>query len=187
MHERIQNINTKIDTPKSENKEKIDLAIEIAKEDEWEDCKKIKLESLEKEPMAFWATKESIERENNKSETDWKKELTDPYSFVVLAKDNKILVGMSQANLNGTKGEGQWGIRGVYLNKDFRGNHSGLKMMNLILDEIKNRGGKTAYLNVIDTQIEAKKMYDKLGFKVYEKFPSKGVGLPAGQWMKKEI
>jgi len=62
--------------------------------------------------------------------------------------------------------------------------------MNLILDEIKKRGGKKVILNVMDTQDIARKIYEKLGFKISEKFKPEiidGIEYPGGQWMEKEI
>jgi ribosomal protein S18 acetylase RimI-like enzyme len=172
-----------------ENKENLDIKIEIAKPEEWEDFKKIRLEAINKEPMAFWVTKDTEEKENAKSEEDWKKELMSHDKFVVLAKGNNIPVGMAQAILKTKEGD-RWGVRSVYLNKNFRGSGSGEKMMILILDEIKKRGGKKVYFNVMDTQDVARKIYEKLGFKAYKEFESEiidGIEYPGGQWMKKEI
>ena len=89
---------------------------------------------------------------------------------------------MAQALLRAT-GDHEWTIRRVYLNKDFRGSGYGQKIMSLILEEIKRRGGKTAVLNVADTQEIAKKVYEKLGFVALERFEPEeedGVMWPGG-------
>ena len=171
------------------NRQEGGFSIELAKPGDWEDFKKIRLESIENEPMAFWVTKDTKEKEYGKSEEDWKKELTGHDIFVVLVKGNNIPVGTAQAILK-TKDGDRWGVKGVYLDKDFRGSGSGEKMMILVLGEIKKRGGKKVYLNVVNTQDVAKKIYEKLGFKIYKKFESEiidGIEYPGGQWMEKEI
>lgn len=174
---------------KKENNEKLKLTTEIINESDWEDFKKIRLEAIENEPMAFYVTKDSKEKENNKSEEEWKSELKDVNSFVVLSKNSDIPVGMTQAILK-FKDKNQWHIRGVYLNKDFRGSGCGKEMMNLTLDEIRNRGGRIITLNVMDTQDVAKKIYEKFGFEITSKFEKSimdGIEYPSGQWMKKNL
>jgi ribosomal protein S18 acetylase RimI-like enzyme len=172
---------------KNENKEILDIKIDIAKEDEWLDYKNIRLEAIEKEPMAFYVTDESKKEEMNKKDVEWISELIDKDSFVILSKNNDKPIGMTQVIL---KDKNKWHIRGVYLNEKFRGSGCGLGMMNLTLNEIKNRGGKIITLNVMDTQDVARKMYEKFGFEVTSRFSKKkheGKEYPGGQWMKKEI
>ncbi|KKQ87228.1 MAG: hypothetical protein UT09_C0018G0013 [Parcubacteria group bacterium GW2011_GWF2_38_8] len=173
------------------NKEQLRIVIEIAKPEDWEDYKKIRLEAIKKESMAFYVTKSSKEKEYGKSEKDWKKDLIGHNTFVVLTKNKDIPVGMAHALLR-AKGDGlsEWAVRSVYLNKDFRERGFGKKIIKLILDEIKNRGGKDVTLNVADTQEIAKGVYEKLGFKVLVKFEPEeedGTMWPGGYWMKKEI
>ncbi len=173
----------------TENKEDLNIKIEIAKEKDWENCKKIWQEAMDKEPQAYWVTKESKEREQQKTEEEWRNELNNPNSIIMLTKNNEIAVGTNQALLKAGTSD-QWGLRRIYLNKDFRGKGLGEKMFHSILEEIKKRGGKKARLNVVDTQKAAKELYEKNGFKVYEKFDSRimdGIEYPSGQWMEKEI
>ena len=82
-----------------ENNEKLKLNTELAGGKDWEDFKKIRLEAIENEPMAFYVTKSIKEKEINKSEEEWKKELKDANSFVILSKDKDIPIGMTQALL----------------------------------------------------------------------------------------
>lgn len=174
---------------KAENNEDLNLTTGIAKESDWEDYKKIRLEAIEKEPVAFFVTEKSKEKENNKSEEDWKKDLVGENSFVVLTKNKDIPIGMAHAIFSINFGN-QWVARSVYLNKDYRGSGSSKKIMNLISDEIKRRGGKEVALNVADTQEAAKKLYESLDFKVVEKFEPQeedGIMWPGGCWMKKEL
>ena len=154
--------------------EKISLNIEIAKEGDWKDYKKIWLEAIEKEPLAYWATKDIKEKTQNKTEEEWKSELKDPNSFTFLSKKDDVPVGITQALLK-NKNENRWAIRRVYLNKDFRGSGNGEKIVVSVLDEIKKRGGEEAYLNVADTQKEAQKLYEKLGFRSYDIFLSETI------------
>lgn len=172
-----------------ESNEKLNLITEIANVADWMDYKKIRLEAIENDPMAFYVTKESKKKENSKLDEEWKNELEDENSFVILSKSNDVPVGIAQAIIR-IEEEGQWHIKSVYLNKDFRGDGYGKEMIDFILAEIKNRGGKTVTLNVMDTQEIAKNIYKKFGFKVYRKFDSKnidGIQYPGGQWMVKNM
>lgn len=172
-----------------ENNEKLDLKVEIAKEKDWEDYKTIRLEAIEAEPLAFYVTKSRKENDLNKTEEEWKKDLIGVNTFVVLAKNGDAPVGLAHALIRDLEKE-QWGIRSVYLRKDFRGGGSGEKMMNLIINEIKRRKGKEVVLNVADTQKSAKKLYEKLGFKMLDRFEpeeEEGKIWPGGYFMIKEI
>ena len=178
-----------LSTDNRESSEKLNLTTEIANVDDWKDYKKIRLEAIENDPMAFYVTKESKKRENSKLDEEWKNELEDDNSFTILSKSNDISVGIAQAFIR-IEEEGQWHIKSVYLNKNFRGDGYGKEMIDFILSEIKNRGGKTVTLNVMDTQEIARNIYEKFGFKVYSKFDSKnidGIEYPGGQWMVKNI
>ncbi|MFA6355282.1 MAG: GNAT family N-acetyltransferase [Candidatus Paceibacterota bacterium] len=191
MEKAFNNISKSIDTSINnlEKSEKLNLRTEIIDENEWENFKKIRLEAIENEPMAFYVTKSSKEKENNKSDEEWQNELINENSFIVLSKNNDIPVGMIQAICK-LKDKNEWHIRGVYLNKDFRGSGCGKDMMNLTLDEINRRGGKVITLNVIDTQEVARKIYEKLGFEVTSRFEKDiidGIEYPGGQWMIKNI
>lgn len=198
MIEKFQNIKP-VSQP-NENREKLNLVTEIAKEEDWEKYKDIRLEAIEKEPVAFYVTKESKEREYGKTNDDWKNDLTNIDAFVVLSKNNDIPVGMAQAflktgtgnkwNILKKQNKNIWHIKGVYLNNDYRGSGFSKEMMDMIFNEIKRRGGEKVTLNVMDTQEIAKKIYEKLGFKVFKKFKSKiidGLEYPSGQWMEKDI
>ena len=176
----------KLEMSENVKNEKLNLTIEIVNERDWEDYKKIWLEAMEKEPLAYWITEDNKKSTSQKTEKEWREELNDSNSVIFLSKNNNIPIGMAQVLL---KNE-EYRIRRVYLNEDFRGSGFGEKMVILALDEIKKRGGKKVVLNVVDTQGAAKKMYEKLGFKVSGLFESEninGIEYPSGQFMEKEI
>lgn len=180
---------TKIINQSNASNERLQLTTEIATEKDWEDYKKIRLEAIDKEPMAFYVTKSSKEKEYNRTDEEWKADLLNMNNFVALSKDKSVPVGMAQA-ISRNENPDQWHIRGVYLNNDFRGGGFGKDIMNLILDEIKKRGGKKITLNVMDTQEIARKIYEKLDFKITKKFKSEiidDIEYPSGQWMEKVI
>ncbi|MCM2339468.1 MAG: GNAT family N-acetyltransferase [Burkholderiales bacterium] len=182
-------LNKKPENQIKENNEELELHIEIAKEGDWEDYRRIRLEAIEKEPNAYHATEESKKLESNYSEEKWKKDLTGDDTFVALSKNKDVPVGMAHALVR-SETKDDWAVRSVYLNKKFRGRGHGEEIMNFLLNEIKRRGGKRVTLNVINTQKEAKMLYEKLGFESIEEFPAEeenGIIFPGGFWMKKEI
>lgn len=173
----------------NENNEKLDLKTEIITEKDWKNYKKIWLEAIKNEPLAYWVTKDYKTKIHQKTEEEWRNELKDSNFISIISSNNNIPIGTVQALSNKEK-EDLWKIRRLYLNENFRRKGLGEKMMTLILDEIKKRKGKKVILNVVDTQKEAKEMYQKLDFKTYDTFPPEeieGIEYPGGEWMEKEI
>ncbi|HUC88431.1 MAG TPA: hypothetical protein VMR49_00150 [Candidatus Paceibacterota bacterium] len=88
---------TKPDNQVNVNNERLHLITEIATEKDWEDYKKIRLEAIEKEPMAFYVTKNNKEKEYNKSDEEWKTDLANTDAFTALSRNYNVPVGMAQA------------------------------------------------------------------------------------------
>jgi RimJ/RimL family protein N-acetyltransferase len=97
------------------------MTIEIKKlaQEDWEDFKSIRLESLQKEPDVFLS---SFDAEKNLSDDNWKDQLTgDDFAIFGIYEDQKIIGVTSVFTWKGDE-SGQTAILAMsYLNKKYRG------------------------------------------------------------------
>ncbi len=157
------------------NIEQPKVAIEIAKLEDWEDYKKIRLEAIEKNPEAFALDPENLRQEIYKRDRQWKETLKDPNVMVFLLREGKDAKGLAITKHKPDIEEGFWRIYHVYVSASLRGKGAGEKLMTEALEKIKERGGKKVWLNIMGNpeQSPARNLYQKLGFikskEVYEK------------------
>ena len=125
----------------------------------WQDYRNLRLEALKTEPLAFGS---SYEEEQSNPETYWRQHKQN----VVFALEDDSPVGMLVLARNSRlKTDHIYGIYGVYLNRDFRGQGIGKKLMDAALEEIqKTPGIKKIELAVNPAQKAAEKLYRKYGF-----------------------
>lgn len=143
--------------------EQVDINTEIAKPEDWQDYKKIRLEALDKDPTAFGETKEkALAKEDNVWQSDLE---SSPDKFIYLVKNKKELLGMGGADKRDKFGEDTWFVFGMYVSALVRGKGVGGKLLNSIEAEAKSRGAKKIVLFVSPEQSPAVGLYEKLGFK----------------------
>lgn len=87
-------------------------------------------------------------------------------SNVQVALDGKRIVGYVNPIMDGREG---W-IGGVGVVPEYRSNGIGSRLMNSAEEECKKRGVETLFLEVIDGNDRAKKLYESLGFVSARKF-----------------
>lgn len=148
--------------------EELDIKIEIAQPSDWEAYKEIRLEALKNSPEAFGSLPERFEKESKKSKLAWQDPLLDQMKFMVLVKKGENPQGIALATKKrNKKGNEWWIISEVYLTPKLRGTGIARKILEKIINEIKNRGGKKVTLNVnkAETQRSAFELYKKLGFR----------------------
>ncbi|MDD2516086.1 MAG: N-acetyltransferase [Candidatus Gracilibacteria bacterium] len=133
---------------------------------DWQEYKKIRLEALQEEPIAFGASYEEkiIENENN-----WK--ISIKKSSIFFALDNDEIIGIMgywfETNLK-TKHIAK--IFGVYLKEKYRKKGIGDKFLKFILKQIiQNKEIKKIALAVNTKQKGAIKLYEKNGFEIVGK------------------
>lgn len=126
------------------NQEKLFIKVDIATEKDWETCRDLRLEAIDSpdaEMFGFTSGQEKSEenkaKEIAKTEGDWKKELSDPDMFMVLARNGSEAVGMARAF---KKTENWWHMGWIYTKENFRRKGFGKMMTAKRLDEIKKRG-----------------------------------------------
>jgi len=132
---------------------------------DWQEYKKIRLEALKKESHAFGS---SYTKEKERSENEWKVKLaksenSNSFSFFyAVSKENKF-VAIGGAYQDENK---QWNIIAIYTKKEVRGQGLGRKIVQSIIDELKTRKVKKAYLCVNTLQTAAQVLYKKNGFRI---------------------
>lgn len=147
----------------SYRKEKLNMSVEIAKPEEWEEYKKIRLEALRENPEAFG---HKLEHEVMSPAEGWQWDLSfDDEPFFLLKIDNNVQ-GLGGIRERPDFGPGSWFIYFIYVSKGVRGKGAGEFLMKSIEEEIRRRKGKKAVLVVgqDEKQEPAVALYKKLGF-----------------------
>lgn len=135
------------------------------KPEEWQAYKKLRLEALQKVPMAFGA---SYEESAARPDDEWKGKLENKKSYIFVARDGEDYIGMAAAfQEQGGKIKHIGYVWGVYVRDSYRGQKIGKKLMQAVLDELKNNSEiKKVNLNVNVNQLAAIKLYESLGFQI---------------------
>lgn len=140
--------------------EQLNIKVELAGENDWEDLQKIRLEAVDTNPAEFSLTKKDVLKEHKKDESEWKKVLRE--EIVVLSRCNSKPAGMVKGV--DRKG-GIFSINNTYTSPNFRKMGIAKGMIKMVLEEIKKRGGTYARLWVKTSNENGIKLYENLGFK----------------------
>jgi ribosomal protein S18 acetylase RimI-like enzyme len=132
---------------------------------DWEKYKKIRLEALRKNPEAFGSSyDEAIE----KTDAQWKESVENPKNYIFAACDGEEWIGMMAAyQEKGSKMKHIGYVWGVYMRDTYRGQKIGKKLMQVLLDELRqNKEIEKLNLNVNTEMVAATKMYQSFGFEI---------------------
>ena len=136
--------------------------IEIKKLDQelWQAYRALRLEALQKEPLAFG---DSYEESKDRPENVWRSRID---NFIFALDENKP-AGMIGLYQEGTKSKHVINIFSVYVKKEYRGQGIGKKLMEAVLTQIKiNQNIIKIKLAVNPAQEAAVKLYQSFGFKI---------------------
>lgn len=140
-------------------------SVEVAKaaETDWEQYKELRLKGLQTDPTAFGRT---YEEESARSDADWKKQISDPYFQVFIAREGAMGAGIVGLRFSQTSLQHHLVKVGpMYVDPQFRRHHVGEALMKAALDEArKNPAITKVKLSVNTTQEAAFNLYKKLGF-----------------------
>jgi len=144
-----------------------DILLKKLKPEEWAEYKKIRLESLQKEPTAFAMT---YEEEADRADELWAGKLDhsgDLLNYKIFAYDGDEIIGMAGVFQNEkTKLKHISNIYGVYLRESYRGRGIGKAMLDILIKEAKKAPGVSKIsLSVNTAQIPAVRSYEKAGFR----------------------
>lgn len=136
--------------------------------EDWQEYKKIRLESLQKEPKAF---NSKFEEESAYSDSYWKEKLVDKAAIFAFAKFENQFVGVMHLTY-GEQGEDAnvAVVHGAYVNEDFRGLGVGKLLLNFLINvATKNNEINLLKLWVKEYQTSAVGLYLGLGFRTVSK------------------
>ena len=147
-------------TPRSSNVRIVQLTPE-----DWEILRKLKLRSLQQEPIAFLDHEKGMDTYLKRTEYEWRKKLDEQASSTVyvFAEKNGEFIGMVNARIDEEKQEAL--IQHLYVDPDHRGQMVGKRLLETLLQKLKDRGDiEKAKLAVLETQKPAIRLYESLGF-----------------------
>jgi len=152
--------------------EQLAIRIEIARPEDWEKFKQLKLESFTGEDAKmFGITPDDkdgrLEKERSMDYKGWSERLAGEYVFGVLAWSGSDAVGMGLAKRVGKDKNKEWYMYSGYIKPDFRGG-IGKKLFAIRLNEIRNRGGKKVSVGVKTINARSIHIITSFGFKRVE-------------------
>ena len=147
-------------TPRSSNVRIVQLTPE-----DWEILRKLKLRSLQQEPIAFLDYENGMKTYLERTEDEWRKKLDEQASSTVyvFAEEHGEFIGMVNAFIYEKEKEAL--IQHLYVDPDHRGQMVGKRLLETLLQKLKDRGDiEKAKLAVLETQQPAIRLYESLGF-----------------------
>jgi ribosomal protein S18 acetylase RimI-like enzyme len=126
----------------------------------WQDYRKLRLESLQADPIAFGR---SYEEEISRPEEFWRNGIGN----MLFAVENDRPVGMVRYEFEPrVKNKHVAGIYAMYVNQEFRNRGIGKRLMDGVIALIaENKDIRKIRLGVTPEQIYAVKLYESCGFK----------------------
>ncbi|OGD91135.1 hypothetical protein A2W45_03965 [Candidatus Curtissbacteria bacterium RIFCSPHIGHO2_12_41_11] len=143
--------------------------VQLTPED-WEILRKLKLTSLQQDPIAFLDYQDGMDTYLKRTEYEWRKKLDEQTSSTVyvFAEENGEFIGMVNARIDEKKQEAL--IQHLYVDPDHRGQMVGKRLLETLLQKLKGRGIGKAKLAVLETQKPAIRLYESLGFEKMSEF-----------------
>lgn len=155
------------------DKEEKNLPIDIVElpSDQWQSFQDLKLQSLEEEPIAFADKDLTSKKWRDRSEEEWKEILEGKISggrlgesINLFAKHSADLVGMVSAIILESEEQKVARVQSMYVQKGFRGLGIGRKLLDDLLERLREKEINKIELNVVSTQKVAISLYESLGF-----------------------
>ncbi len=133
-------------------------------QDDWNMYRALRLKALEESPEAFLTT---LTEAQNRPEREWRERLTslDPkWDLPLIAWVGEIPAGMAWGYVTrDRKGEGQ--LLQMWVDPRFRGRGIGAGLVRRVVDWARSLGLLSLSLGVSETQPEARRLYERCGFR----------------------
>ncbi len=141
--------------------------IERLRPDDWQRFRRLRLSALRDAPDAFWTT---YEQSLAQPESFWRDRLGTPRTayFTTSADDGLVGVGPDPSD------ETEAVIISMWVSPDARGQGVGERLARAAIDFARELGFPAVKLEVVDTNVAAIRLYERLGFKpngVTARFP----------------
>ena len=141
----------------------VSMGIRELTPEDWRDYAFLRREMLLSDPEAF---PPQAFADLSDPEEKWRERIAS--GDVILAYDGDTPIGMIRVTYNGETAN----IWNMYTNADYRGQGLGKKLMTTAMGKIFNSGVRVAELEVEDTQVPARTMYERVfGFREIGRVP----------------
>ena len=150
------------------NQEKY-FKVEVAKPEDWEKYRDLRIQAItgtDKDMYRITSFPERVEKIKNRTEAEWKNDLSGPDIFVVLSWNGSDPIGMGLARKTEEK---SWHMGAGYTKENFRGMGVGKKMFAKRLDEIRRRGGTKVTVGAKMINTRSIHISESFGFKRVDK------------------
>lgn len=140
------------------------LTIKKLPEERWIDCRKLRLEALQQEPLAFGT---SLSEAKTLSEAEWRKRIHNVWFALVEDQPVGMIGRLFDPKL---KTQHIAHIFGVYVQREYRGHGIAKQLMQQVLEEIeRNNQTVKIRLGVNPAQKAALQFYKNFGFEIVGK------------------
>ena len=121
--------------------------------------RKIRLEALAEAPEAFGST---LDRERARTVADWQKWLTPSATFVLETHSGPkgIVAGVPDADDASVVH-----LMAMWVHPILRGTGAGSALVHAVLDWAEGQGASLVRLQVMDSNVHARRLYERCGFK----------------------
>ena len=140
-----------------------EIIIKQLTEDDWQQLRHIRLESLQDSPTNFGS---SYDEEIQKSDEEWRSWPNRCDAFGVFLED--ILIGSCRFSQEfGAKLSHKGNIYGMYIKPKYRGNGIAKMLIKAVIAHGKKQNCTQIHLTCVATNTAAINVYAKYGFKIY--------------------
>ncbi|MEI6280779.1 MAG: GNAT family N-acetyltransferase [bacterium] len=153
-----------IENQRPESREQLAIRITIATPEDWEAYKELRLLAITSEDKEMFDVSkhpDKVEKEQNRTEQEWRDLLSQSDRFVVLYWEGVKAIGMGVIS----KKEKYWELGGGYVKKEFQGKKIGQKIFAKRLQEIQIRGGTKVRTGMEETNKRSIHIAEIFGFK----------------------
>ena len=135
------------------------ITVRRATADEWELVRHVRLAALQEAPYAFGST---YERERDFDEETWRGRLSNPDRPTFLAFDGDTPVGIDGVYTE----NGDRILVAMWVAPHARRARVGAALTNAVCDWVRAQGDERVYLGVAEGNEPARRLYERLGFKM---------------------
>jgi ribosomal protein S18 acetylase RimI-like enzyme len=154
------------------SQEKLNVKIEIARPEDWEAYKKLRLLAVTgQDTDMFGVTPEEAEQEKTRSDREWQVDLSRDDMYILFSTKGSEAIGMARIKKTGE--DNVWSISSIYVKPESRGG-VGRKLYAASLSEIKKRGGIKVEVGINVVNSKSIGLAESFGFKNVMFSDSKG-------------
>ncbi len=111
------------------------------------------------------ASIEADSMSNPWKEADYFEAINSDHAFVTVAKYEKVIIGYAVFYLTTPESE----LPDIVIEKNHRGMGVGMSLLTFSISELKKSGIETVFLEVRESNLPARKLYENIGFEIIGK------------------